>query len=153
MTVRIADSRHTFERFLASRQRSLDALDASAAVQLMIDFYVGVRVDDVDLQQGGDTLLFQWGICDWGSGPSFEYGVTRQLINEVVGGDDAFWQLSLNLHYLPTPEGQAAGTGDHWCSALERVDEFRNFITDSAATTFATRTAPQRVELRLEPAG
>jgi len=154
--VRTADSRDAFEEFLASRRGSLDTIDASSALQLMIDFYIGVRADDVDLENGGDMLVFQWGTYDWGSGPSFQYDVTRQLISEGIDEDDtddAFWQLSLTLHYVPTAETQAMGGGDHWCAGLDRVDEFRKFIRDSAATALARRAAPRRVELRFEPAG
>jgi len=154
--MRTADSRDAFEEFLASRRGSLDTIDASSAVQLMIDFYIGVRADDVDLENGGDTLAFQWGTYDWGSGPSFQYDVTRQLISEGIDADDAddaFWQLSLTLHYVPTAGTQAMGGGVHWCAGLDRVDEFRKFIRDSAATALARHAAPRRVELRFEPAG
>jgi hypothetical protein len=154
--MRTADCRHAFEEQLASRRKTLDTIDASSAVQLMIDFYVAVRTDDVDLENGGDMLLFQWGVHDWGGGPSFEYDVTRQLIGEVVDendADDAFWQLSLTLHFVATREAQAIGSGEHWCARLDGVDEFRNFIRDCAATALARRGAPQRVELSFEPAG
>jgi hypothetical protein len=154
--VRTADSRHAFEEFLASRRSRLDLMNALSAVELMIDFYLGVRADDVELDTGGDMLLSQWGIYDWGSGSIFQYDVTRQLTTEVIDenhADDALWQLSLTLHYTPTAEARATGSGDHWCSGLDRVDEFREFIRDSAATTVARRAAPRSVELRFEPAG
>ncbi len=125
--MRTAESRHSFVEFLARRGTSLDTIDALSAVQVMIDFYVGVRAEDVDLENGGDMLLFQWGTYDWGSGPIFEYDVTRQLVREVVDeddADDAFWQLSLALHYVPTAETHATGSGGLWCSTLDGVDEF-----------------------------
>jgi hypothetical protein len=54
-------------------------------------------------------LSFQWSSYGWGEGSSFEYNLTRQLIinSGVDRDDDAFWQLSLTLHFEPGSETDA----------------------------------------------
>jgi hypothetical protein len=152
--VRIADVRQDFEEFVASRRRSLSDIDATAAVQLMIEFYVGVRADDVDPDDGGDMLLFQWGVYDWGVGASFEYGIARQLIwDDKEDQDSAFWQLSLTLRYEPNDETNALGCGEKWCSGVAEIDALREGIEAAQATSYARRSRPRTVDLDFGPAG
>ncbi|SRR6266511_1878011 len=150
------DAREHFEQFLASKARSATLLDASSAVEYAIDFYINVRADDVDVDDDGDMLLFQWGTYDWGNGPAFEYDITRQLVTETSGSEDAdnaFWQLSLTLQYEPNDETQALGSGEKWCSGLAEIDELREVIETAPATLYARRSIPRTVKLHSGPAG
>jgi hypothetical protein len=122
----------------------------------MLDFYRSVRADDVDLSSDGDMLLIQWGTWDWGDGPSFQYDITRQFITDVDDpddADDAFWQLSLTLHFEPSNSFVAIGSGERWCHSLDEVDDLAQFIADEPATSAAQRSTPSRVELKFGPAG
>ena len=56
----------------------------------MIRFFQEVRPDSRIVEGAGDMLLYQWGVHDWGQGPSFQLNITRQFIElvEEEGEDD-----------------------------------------------------------------
>ena len=153
--MKVADALTEFRDHLTNRRLDVDGLDASSAVDAMLGFYVDVRADDVNLDDDGDMLLFQWGIYDWGDGPSFQYDITRQLITESPhqGDDDAFWQLSLMLHFPAEPATRALGGGERWCSRPADTAAFRTFIGDGEVAAAVRGHRPMRVELRFGPAG
>jgi len=154
--VRAADAQRVFEDRLTARGLRAHELNARTAVEAMLAFYIDVRAEDVDLAEGGDMLLFQWGSYDWGEGPSFEYDLTRQLIvnSSVDTDDDAFfWQLSLTVHFAPGSETASIGRGERWCEHPTEVDDLRNFIAASPATIYACGSSSNFAELNLEPAG
>lgn len=147
--VRTAESLAALERFLAARGEEPSALDAAGAADAMISWYLVERADDVDLDDGGDMLLFQWGTRDWG-GRSFEYDITRQLtLPEEEDGDVAMWHLSLTLHYPPDAPMVALGSGSQWCMAPAEAPGFRELIERADATRLARATTPARVEVQL----
>lgn len=142
-----------FRSHLSSRGLALEDLSAHGAVDAVIDFYLGERIDDVELADDGDALLFQWGTYDIGPGPTFTFGLTRQTISTAAEEDDDIWQLSLTLHFVPTAETAALGAGDRWCWTPEEVPEFRRFIGSEASTRFASSHRPTRVDLEHVCAG
>jgi hypothetical protein len=150
--MRSADSHAAFDGFLRDRGLAVASLDAFAAVDAMIEFYVTRRAEDTNLTRDGDMLLFQWGTYDWGNGPSFRYDITRQFI-AGLGDDEDFWQLSLTLHYEPSDATQALGSGNRWCSVPDDAEDFKAFIREHPSSDYAASATPQRVELDLEPAG
>lgn len=95
----VAGARAAFERFATTWGVDLKSLDAGRALALMSSGYAPQRIGDAALDEDGDMLLLQWGVYDWGEGPSFEYGLTRQLVCQHDADDDAIWQLGLTLHY------------------------------------------------------
>ena len=143
--------REHFERYIAERGVRLEQLAAETAIRSMVDFYLEERVKQAVIDEDGDMLLFQWGTHDWGEGPSFEYGITRQLIVQDEEGDDSIWQLSLTLRYPSSDEARASGSGDEWCASPDDVDQFLAFIEDAPSTRFVRRTDPSRVQLDFEP--
>lgn len=147
-----SESRAAFEGLLRDRELTVDTLDVPAAISAMIDFYVMHRSDDTNLSRDGDMLLFEWGTYSWGQGPSFRWKVTRQFITGA-GDDEDFWQLSLTLHYDPTDVSEGLGSGNRWCSSPDEVEEFRTFVFEQPASTWALGASPQRVELDFQPAG
>jgi hypothetical protein len=154
--VRSVESRAAFHALLDERDWRIESLDAATAVDSMLDFYFTVRADDVDLTDGGDMLLFQWGTDDWGDGPSFEYDITRQFITKVsepADADNAFWQLSLVLHFEPNAETAQTGSGNRWCDGLGEVGQLREFIDRHPASAVARRLTPIHVDLRFGAAG
>jgi hypothetical protein len=136
-----------FRAYLSSRGLAQEALSAHGAVDAVVDFYLAERIDDVELADDGDGLLFQWGTYDFGQGPTFTFDLTRQTISTAAEDDDDVWQLRLSLHFAPTAETAALGSGDRWCWTPEDVPEFRQFIGSEASTQFASTHRPLRVEL------
>lgn len=155
--MRAADGRRAFEELLAAREIDIRLLDAASAVEAMLDFYLDVRADDVNVHEDGDMLLFQWGI-DSGS---FQYDITRQFISGAGCDDDAFRQLSLTLHYDADARAEGIGTGNRWCRRPQSADSdtvrpafgdigveaFRDYIAASPATAYAGERPPRRVEI------
>lgn len=120
------------ERHLARRGEVEPALTPSTAVGSMMAFYRDVRADECAIEEDGDMLLFQWGTYDWGQGPRFELGITRQFI--VGGGeDDDITQLHLTFRFEPDEALRSLGAGDRWCRTPEGLAEFSSFIEEHPA--------------------
>lgn len=140
-----ADALAAFQGRLRCSGLVVDDLDAVSAVGSMLAFYASDRPADCT-QADGDMLLFQWGIFDWGSGPTFEYDITRQLIT-APGEDEDIWQLSLTLRYPPDEECARLESGNRWHAAPEDLEEFAGFIARHPATVYATAHRVVRVQL------
>jgi hypothetical protein len=152
--MKVAESEASFRKALRRQARRVADLDADSGVSAMVNFYLSSRVDDVvDISDGGDMLVFQWGTYDWGNGPSFEYDLTRQFIVDGYDDDDALWQLSLTLRFKSDSRNEAIGRGDRWCREPSQIDVFKEFIQTADATVYARTNVPERVELTLEQAG
>ena len=107
----------------------------------MVAWYETVRVADaLGVDDDGDMLLFQYGVFDFGEGPSFHYDLTRQLTVDG-SGDDGICQLSVTLHYPVSDPADALGRGSRWCASPSQSGEFRDFVANHPATEFA-RKAP-----------
>jgi hypothetical protein len=143
------ESQAALEQFLADRGIGSTSVTPVAAIQAMTDWYDAQRVDRVD-PEGWDTLLFQWGTYDWGTGPSFEFDLVRQFIVEDEIGDDAIWQLHLTLHY---PPDDTAVSETHWCDSVREVADFRAAMTGNETVSRIAERFPERVEVFLEMAG
>lgn len=157
MPVLSRDAKAEFDRFMADRGWRVESLDATSAVELMTEFYLVVRAEDVDPAEDGDMLLLQWG--DYGR-DSFQYDITRQLITNGSCDDDAFLQLSLTLHF--EPDATIHG-GNRWCRRpVERMSEtpqppygdsdvakFRAFMRAAPAAKYVEGKTPFRVTLQI----
>lgn len=149
-----ADARAAFERFVTSRGSAIADLAAQDGVEAMLDWYGAERGDDTaPIDADGDMLLFQWGTHDWGSGASFEYDITRQLVVADEVDDDAIFQLSLTFRFPPDETARALGSGDRWCSSPAETGELRRFIEACPASPYARAARPSEVALRFENAG
>jgi len=145
---RVDDTPATFEQRLDSSGLVVANLSVRDAVAQMLSFYRDVRVADCPLDADGDMLLFQWGVYDWGVGPSFQFDLTRQFICGV--DDDAIRQLSLVLHFAPSEQLSALEPGNRWCHSPEQLQEFETFVRGSAAYRAVVEAVPDRVELELQ---
>jgi hypothetical protein len=140
-------SRQAFEKFLAARGLRVPGLSVPDGIDAMFAFYRGVRADGCDLAgDGGDMLLYQWGMYDWGQGNHFELDITRQLIL-ADREDEEIWQLSLTFLFAPSPALHALHAGSRWCHSVEECDELRTFILSTSAYTTSAATSIWRVDL------
>jgi hypothetical protein len=127
----------------------LDTITPADGVEAMLAYYAEERADGCPFEEDGDMLLFEWGIYDWGDGPAFEVGITRQLVRTDTK-EEEIWQLGLDFRFEPSV-GIRAGKQNRWCASLDELDDFRKFITKSAALKAVARHTPMSVELRFGP--
>jgi hypothetical protein len=141
---------------LARLGREVEDLDLDQLLEVMTDWYERQRFEDVDMADGGDMLLLQWGTSQWSGPPTFEYDLVRQLILQDVPddvSDDGFWQLHVTVSFVPTPANAALGSGHRWCGGLEELVPFRDFVEAAPATAYVRATRPSKVEAWFECAG
>lgn len=146
------DAKAAFEKHLKQSHIDLDGAAPGVLVQAMIDWYSSCRFD-VDIDEDGDMLLFQYGTYDWGTGECFEYNITRQCITSTEDPDDQeILQLSLTMRYAPTDTLREIGSGDQWCVSPAETGDFIQFIADNAATRAIADQERQQTTLEFENA-
>lgn len=151
--MRIIESEQEFRRRLDRHQKPVHSLRAEDAVSLMTSFFREVRAVDAQAcsdRAMGDGLLYQWGTYDWGSGESFEFGLTRQFAMAGEIDDDALYQLHLILKYAPTTTLRQLDEGNEWCWTLDDLDAFEKCILAGDPLSTIRSLAPTAVEVRLE---
>jgi hypothetical protein len=122
----------------------------------MISFFKEVRADECPLDEERDALLFQWGVYDWGEGEQFEYNITRQFVfiedsdDSEEWKEEAIWQLSLTLKSFPNDPMKSIESGNKWCSSLNEIDAFKEFIESNKATEEIKNTKSYMVEFYYE---
>lgn len=127
--------------------RPLEALTARRALRAMLGFYVGQRAEDVDVDEDGDMLLFEWGVYGFTGPESFQFTLTRQFI---VTGEDEPYQLHLTLHFDPDDALRAIPGGSRWCRSPGESSAFGQFVESSAPFNAVADAEPSRVELYFE---
>ena len=135
---------------LSEREITASELTAQQALSVMTHFYAEQRADGiVGLDEDGDMLLFEWGVFDPGTGPSFQFGLTRQFVELGLSGDDAISQLQLVLHYDDLTDTDVA-RGHRWCQSPADVVVFRRFVESSPAASLVRGRRASRVDLHYE---
>lgn len=130
-------------------------------VTAMLDFYEQQRVETES-----DTLLFQWGTYDFGEGPSFQFGIARQVERPVEGQDDdddeedsgqhhpeddlELWQLQLTLFLPPSPRLKLLGQAARWCASPGELAAFREWISGTPLFQTLADETGVTFELRYE---
>ena len=132
-------------------RETLPDVTPSSGIGKMIAFYRDVRADDCPLEQDGDMLLFQWGMYDWGSGPSFQINITRQFVLDEPDADQAMSQLSLTFHFKPTGSNKAYGKGNRWCHEPSQLIAFMDFIHKQKPFMELVEQNAARVEINWSP--
>jgi len=143
-----AESVESFSAAVGASGLSIEALRAAEAVQQVLAFYRTRRFDRCDPEADGDMLLYQWGVFDWGEGPSFQFDLTRQFMIADALGDEGMSQLSLVLHYALTDALSALPAGNVWCMSPRKADAFERTVLGSAAYAAVAGISPEHVELR-----
>ena len=151
--MRYADADAAFRQYLEASGLTVEDLDAPSAVAAMLGFYAAERAADVDMDTDGDMILFQWGIYDWGSGPTFEYGIVRQFFDEDDDDDEGegIWQLRLTVHFPPDEENARLRSGDRWLERPAGLGEFTGGSPGSRlphTAPAAVRSAPNSIGAR-----
>jgi len=124
-------------------------LTPAQGVRLMLDFYRDVPVEGCD-PEGGDMLLFQWGVFDFGDGEFFQIDITRQFTLEDAGGDEDMSQLSFTFYFDPTEELAKIEDGDRWCESPAELREQEAFISGFGALHSVFTAKPKRVTLEYD---
>src|SRR4030095_8848869 len=147
----VSDAKRELMDRLNAAGRSLPTLTPSDGIEAMLNFYSDVRAEGC-LLDGGDMLLYQWGVFDWGEAKSFELDITRQLIGGEREDEDIL-QLSLTFKFEPHRIVQSVGDGNRWCPSSAELESFRSFILSSSPFLATKDLTPDAVELEYGVAG
>ncbi|WP_395743123.1 hypothetical protein [Prosthecobacter sp.] len=143
-----ADSAATFQSAVAATGKTVEELDARAALAQMAGFYRDERADNCILDEDGDTLVCQWGLYDEeGAEKSFQLEFVRHFIEPGNEDEDGMSQLSLTLEYAPTPELQALTQGTLQCSLPGDLAEFEKAVLASQPYRAVSGLKPQHTSL------
>lgn len=141
----------TYEAFLAGKGLARRTLTPAELVEAALEFYRSTRVEGCNPRDDGDMLLFQWGTYGGEDGEHFTLDVTRQLTFEDADGGQEMWQLSHELHLVPSAELKRLKSGNLWCAtpSLANIKRFRADIHETPVFT-ALAEQPARMRLRFE---
>ncbi|MEX2581317.1 MAG: hypothetical protein WD342_19830 [Verrucomicrobiales bacterium] len=145
-----SESMTRFKSLLAARP---DGEIPKGIVSCMLEFYRSERVEDCDLEEDGDMLLFQWGTYDWGEGRWFDLNITRQFIVPSEDEDDEIFQMSASAKFVPSLELDALKSGNTWCHSPDDLSEFSEFIEDSQAMKSLGSIPPDHLEIKYNTTG
>lgn len=150
-------AKHVLDRFnlwLEQSDKVLEYLAIDDAINLMLGFYREIRIDDCDLANDGDMLLFQWGLEPNSLNPSFRYNLTRHLVVEkTYVDDDGEWiddsvkQLSLTFCYISNLKLNSLNHGNQWCLHPEDLEQFEAFLRAHPATLAVKHLHAQSIDL------
>jgi hypothetical protein len=144
--MKVRTAKAAFLKRLAAAGAAVADLTPAAGVGAMLDFYADERADGCDPDDDGDMLLFEWGVNDWGDGPAFEVGITRQFID--ADGDGDLRQLALVFRFDPTLAPKGLKDGNAWCESPGGLAAFRKSVGRSRALRAVRERTPAGVELR-----
>ncbi len=143
-----ADSVATFQAAVTATGKTVEGLDALAALAQMAGFYRDARADKCILDEEGDTLLFQWGLYEEeGAERSFQLEFVRHFIEPGNEDEDGMSQFSLTLNYTPTAELQALEQGTLQCTSPDELAEFEKAILASQPYRAVAGLKPQQTTL------
>jgi hypothetical protein len=140
------------ERFLEYVDKSggkLSSLTPVQGVGLMLHWYSEDRAEGCSIDQDGDMLLFQWGVCDWGDGEYFSLNITRQFIEITNDNYDGglISQLSLTFRFKPDVSLRELPEGNRWCRNPDELEEFRRFMVGCPSWKQVHKREPATVTL------
>ena len=128
--------------------------DPVALFSRILRFYDVHRIEGTTIEEDGDMLLFQWGVYDWGKGPSFELDLTRQAIALIPADDEYEWeeqdirQLCCTFYYLPEPF-RSIEEGNRWCHSPAGLAAFQQFVLEHPVLYTATKYQPHNTTIEI----
>ncbi|XQF93317.1 hypothetical protein ACOBV9_04715 [Pseudoalteromonas espejiana] len=120
-------------------------------IKLVIDLYENQRIENTNLENDGDMLLFQCGE-DCLSKDYFIVDITRQVIpdlDDIDEATDAMQQLSTTFKFLPSEIAFALSATSQWCCALNEVNSFRVFVENSDVYKWAIKNDAVKIDIGL----
>lgn len=140
-----------YRDWLKRKRLQVSTLTVQQIVLETIAFYENVRCNNLSSAPRSDMLLYQWGVYDWGQGPTFEFDITRQFIERFKEDDDAISQFRVTAHLDPIDDLRAIKAGNRWCERTTHARAFQDFIEKSQAYQAASRSTPMRVVAEWSP--
>jgi hypothetical protein len=141
------DSKIEFENFIEQKGFVINKLMLADGMDLMLEYYKGIRVGNCPIDKNGDMLLFEWGTYNWGEGSFFQCDITRQFIVDGLEGDDAISQLSMRFYFIPNPEFDNLKSGGRWCESPDELFNFNLFINTNETYLLVAMRQPVKILL------
>jgi hypothetical protein len=111
--------------------------------------FAAIPVDDAaSSEDDGDGILAEYGTFDFDGVLEFWADLTRQFIE--ADDEDVMWQLHCTLHWTPTAETEALGSGVLWSFGMPLDDFFAEaLVLPGWAWALAGVQAPQHLTINL----
>ena len=139
------ETENEFKAFLIKNNQKLESLDPMTGIELMINFYIEYKMEDI---HDWDSLLFQYGVHDFGKGIWFEYDITREFaIKMDLDMDDVLFQLSLTFYYHPTEVLQNLKHVSKYCGLESETENFKQFILECEGTNLIKNLKKTKIRL------
>lgn len=123
--------------------------DIAGVFDFFIRLYVSERIDQTNIEEDGDMLLYQWSR----QGGHVELDLTRQIMLDLEDPDeaaDSMTQLSIKFRFAETADAPSMGSGNVWCNSPVEVEAFRAMLGDSALFSWARQVAVAEVQVTLD---
>lgn len=145
--MRFGAARPRFYRLLEANGLEPASLTPAAGLDWMLRAYRTERYRGCEIESGGDTLLFRWGVRYWSRGEWFEVEIARRLFD----GEEGRGRL-LRLVFRYHPEVvESATSGELRCDSPEEIDRFRRRVKRSAGYRAVQSWHPAHVDLLFPP--
>lgn len=139
--------RRDFER-LASQPIDL-SISPDTAIVLMDTFQKSVKYPTDGSTKYDDTLLFEYGVFDWGQGENFDLTITRQVVfrgASSADADDHIVQISITHRYESGPF-RPLGIVTQWGCDLSEGIGIAQFAESTPGYRLALQRQPREVSL------
>ena len=136
-----------FERH--AQRNNFAEISPREAITLMEAFHRRVRYAHDRTSPYGDTLLYEYGVFDWGRGENFDLKITRQIVFEFtnpIEADDHIIQISLIFRYEPN-SFKDLSIMTQWACDLPAQQDIEQFALASAGFLRASAMSPRSIEL------
>jgi hypothetical protein len=106
----------------------------------------------MDYDWGGDSLLFEWGIYNWGKGEYFEVGLSRQIMLDLENYHEKMLSmtgLAVTCYFKVDYSNIRLGEGHKWCRSPSELIEFKKYVTEHNSFISILNQQPERISLVL----
>lgn len=125
------------------------SLTPEAAISQMSSFLKSVKYRTAGSTKYDDTLLFEYGVFDWGHGENFDLKIARQVVFAGAGpadADDHIVQISITHRYEPDPF-RLFGIVTQWGRELAAGQGIAEFAASTPGYRLALQRKPREVTL------
>lgn len=139
-----------FKKALKDNGFKIKEISPDIVLQTLPKFWKDYEFDNCDKPQQGDMFLFQYGVYNWGNGPSFELDFTRQLSIEIDGEYDYMLQFHITFYYSSANISEEGFEKNFWSSGFNNLSAFINKIKESRGYEWAINQKPIKVKIDYE---